>query len=278
MKIKEACKATGLTEKAVRYYVENGLVTPDEYTMRGRVYREYSEDDVRLLKSVSTLRRIGMSVESIKKIENGGASEVMQGYIKDLGTELERKQRLLASLSEQDYSRISGAGALAELVEVSMRAEPAPPDFSQLNDPELPDSALSGFEARSYEREQQLRRGARLGFIVTAAVLFGSALALTSLLGIGLFILAAVTAIGLGSDYVGFYRSVCVLGVVADGVAFIRSFGELENKDLLSQLFSNGHMEPAAMPCLFYLLAVIALAASFALLMTNKALIDYLRK
>lgn len=30
MKIKEVCEKTGLTDRAIRYYIENGLVFPDK--------------------------------------------------------------------------------------------------------------------------------------------------------------------------------------------------------------------------------------------------------
>ena len=58
LKIKEVCRKTGLTEKAIRYYVENGLIAPDEYYQRGRTYREYSDEDIEALKNISTQKKI----------------------------------------------------------------------------------------------------------------------------------------------------------------------------------------------------------------------------
>ncbi|MBQ7186572.1 MAG: MerR family transcriptional regulator [Ruminococcus sp.] len=276
MKIKEVCRKTGLTEKAVRYYVESGLVTPEEYTQRGRTFREYSEEDAEALRNVSTLRHIGLSVEEIRSADSGGAARVMEGFLRDLGSEVERKQKLLDALSRADWTDTRDAAGLAKVIEAATRAEPAPPDFSRFNDSEEYSDDLRAFEERSFKREQHQRRGARAGLIVTAALLFGSVMALTNLIGILLFAIAALAAIGLGSDYLGFYRLMCITGAIADGIGFGRSLGDLENGGLLMQIFSSGRAEPGVTPCILYLGATAALLGSLAMLMTNKALIDYL--
>lgn len=275
MKIKEVCKKTGLTEKAVRYYVENGLLFPEEYTQRDRTYREYSSEDVRTLQAVTTLRKIGMSVETIREVEQGKAEEIMQGYLKDLGSEVERKQKLLESLSRADMSGVSSAEELAEIINESTKAELSPPDFSHL-DPPAYGSALKAFEQRSYEREMYSRKGQRMAFLVTAALLFGSVPALTSIIGIVLFIVMSFAVIGAGSDYVGFYRAVCLSGAAADLIGFIRKLTELENKNLFYQLKQGAHMEDSAFACILYILAFAALAGSLVLLISSRALISYL--
>ena len=277
MKIKEVCRKTGLTEKAVRYYVESGLVTPEEYTMRGRTFREYSDEDAEALRSVSTLRRIGLSVDEIRTADRGGAAQVMEGFLQQLGSEVERKQKLLSSLSEADWSDTKNAADLARMIGEATKAEPAPPDFSRFNNSAEYYDDLRAFEERSYEREQHRRRGARAGLIVTAALLFGSVMALTKLIGLLIFIAAAVAAIGLGSDYLGFYRLMCLTGAVTDGICFGLSLSELKNGGLIMQMFSSMKAEPGVMPCLLYLGAAAALLGSFAMLMTNKALTDYLK-
>ena len=276
MKIKDVCRRTGLTEKAVRYYVENGLVSPEEYIQRGRTYRDYSEKDVRTLMSISTLRQIGMSVEKIKAVGGVSAQRVMQEHLKDLGSEVERKQKLLDSLSREDYTSVTSAEQLAELVSRATRAEPAQPNFSQFNDLDAFRDDLGAFEQRSIKRELRLKKGARLGSLVAAAMLFGSALALSSVFGIILFLLAALAAIGLGSDYIGFFRTICAVGAVSDIVGFMRANDQLKNGSLFEQLFSGSSMEPGAVPCLMYLLAAAALAGSLVLLFTSKPLLEYL--
>ena len=276
MKIKEVCKKTGLTEKAVRYYVESGLVTPEEYTQRGRTFREYSEEDAEALRNVSILRHIGLSVEEIRSADSGSAEKVMEGFLRDLGSEVEQKQKLLAALEAEDWSKAEDAAGLARIIGQATRAEPAQPDFSRFNDSTEYTDDLRAFEERSFEREQQYRRGARAGLIVTAALLFGSVMALTNLIGILLFVAASLAAIGLRSDYIGFYRLMCLTGGVADGIAFGRTFAGLDDKNIAAQLFSSGKAESGLLPCLLCLGAVIALLGSLAMLLTNKPLIEYL--
>ncbi len=48
MKIKEAARATGLTEKTIRYYENRGLVIPAATELNGRSFRDYSPHDVEL--------------------------------------------------------------------------------------------------------------------------------------------------------------------------------------------------------------------------------------
>lgn len=72
MKIKEVCTQTGLTDKAVRHYIRNGLVFPvynENYT--GRKNYTFSEEDVKRLKQIAILRKYEFSISSIKAILNG---------------------------------------------------------------------------------------------------------------------------------------------------------------------------------------------------------------
>lgn len=277
MKIKEVCVKTGLTEKAVRYYVENGLVTPEEYYQRGRTYREYSEEDIEALKNVSTLRLAGMSVESIKAADSGKAQDVMRDYLRDLGSEVMRKQRILNALEAADISRATDSAGLAALIGEALRAEPARLDFSRFDNAKQFEDDLNPFERRLYEREQSQKHGARIAFFVTAAMLFGSALALTTLFGMILFLATMLVMMGFGSGQLRLYRVLCIIAAAADGTAFVRSLGYLKKSGLLTQLISHGRMEPAAMPCLLYLIAAAALIVSLVLLFTNKPLTEYLK-
>lgn len=65
MKIKQVCALTGLTARTVRFYCERGLIHPTSYEQNDRNYYEYSQDDVRILRRVGTLRRAEFSLEEI---------------------------------------------------------------------------------------------------------------------------------------------------------------------------------------------------------------------
>jgi DNA-binding transcriptional MerR regulator len=69
MKIKDVCSATGLTDKAIRFYISKGLVTPSfTENYNGRKSYDFSNDDVKVFSDISTLRKAGFSVDEIKSI------------------------------------------------------------------------------------------------------------------------------------------------------------------------------------------------------------------
>lgn len=70
MRIKEAARKTGLTEKTIRYYESRGLVVPDTEERNGRLWRDYTEAHVRALRAVATLRKAGFHVEEIETIQH----------------------------------------------------------------------------------------------------------------------------------------------------------------------------------------------------------------
>lgn len=65
MFIQEICKACGLTKKAVEYYEKQGLIKP-ETGENG--YRLFHEVDVRTLREIALLRKLGLSLADIRSI------------------------------------------------------------------------------------------------------------------------------------------------------------------------------------------------------------------
>ncbi len=69
MKMKAVCEATGLTDRAVRYYMEEKLIAPafsENYL--GRKTFDFSEGDVKTLKDVAVLRKFGYTVAEIREM------------------------------------------------------------------------------------------------------------------------------------------------------------------------------------------------------------------
>ena len=60
---REVQTKTGLTRKAIEYYEEKGLITPERLD---NGYRDYSDKDVRTLEKISILSKVGLSVAEIK--------------------------------------------------------------------------------------------------------------------------------------------------------------------------------------------------------------------
>ena len=72
MRIKEVEKATGLTAKAIRMYESKGLLTVARESEND--YRDYSDEDVKRLKTIAVLRRLDISVKEIKQWCDGEVS------------------------------------------------------------------------------------------------------------------------------------------------------------------------------------------------------------
>lgn len=69
MRIKEVIEKTGLTDRAIRLYIDEGLIAPsigESYS--GRKSIEFSQEDVERLKNVAMLRKAGFPIADIKSI------------------------------------------------------------------------------------------------------------------------------------------------------------------------------------------------------------------
>lgn len=64
MKMKKACQATGLTERAIRLYLAKGLLSPTQAD--GTL--QFSQEDIRRLKDIAMLRRFDFTIEQIFQI------------------------------------------------------------------------------------------------------------------------------------------------------------------------------------------------------------------
>lgn len=69
MKINEAEVCVGITKKNIRFYEDEGLLTPRRNTENG--YREYSEADVQTLKRIKLFRKLGFPLDEIRRMQNG---------------------------------------------------------------------------------------------------------------------------------------------------------------------------------------------------------------
>lgn len=93
MLINEVAKKCNITKKAVQYYVEEGLIVPN---VLENGYKDFSEQDAKLLKEIALYRRLGLSIAEIKTILN--APEKLTCILHQRTLELERekaKQELL---------------------------------------------------------------------------------------------------------------------------------------------------------------------------------------
>lgn len=74
MKINQVEELVGITKKNIRFYEEQGLISPERNRDNG--YREYSLKDVELLNKIKLLRSLDVPIEEIRKLENSEVSMI----------------------------------------------------------------------------------------------------------------------------------------------------------------------------------------------------------
>lgn len=115
MKIKEAARTCGVTEKAIRLYEEKGLIHPKHTEQNGRIYRDYDEETLRELQTVAGLRQSFFSMEQIAAMqrEPGSIPDIFDAYRKELREQYDRLTALIARADALDGSTFPDAGTLS---------------------------------------------------------------------------------------------------------------------------------------------------------------------
>ena len=72
MRINEVERRVGVTKKNIRFYEEEGLLTPDR-NQENR-YRDYSQEDVETLLRVKLFRKLGVPIPEIRAMQTGKLS------------------------------------------------------------------------------------------------------------------------------------------------------------------------------------------------------------
>ena len=101
MKMKEVLAQTGLTDRAVRLYIDNGLIAPDiEENYIGRKNIEFSQTDIDRLKNIALLRKIGFSIPDIKEISQGGENtkSIIEAFIQQKQENIESDTLILEQI------------------------------------------------------------------------------------------------------------------------------------------------------------------------------------
>lgn len=96
MKIGEVSKDTGLTVSNIRFYEKKGLLCPKR--QEESRYREYGPEDVRRLKEIMLLRKLGIPVESIYLLYEGQAE--YSSLLRHQERELEEQMEMLKGALE----------------------------------------------------------------------------------------------------------------------------------------------------------------------------------
>ena len=140
MKMKEICASTGLTDRAIRLYISEGLVMPHTETgYSGRSSIEFSDADLSLLTDIATLRRVGFSIADIRAMQNDPTliPETVRRYRDSLTAEIAEKQKTAALIASVEESGIpDDFGSLAAALAESARQRELPKEDNRMTSKE----------------------------------------------------------------------------------------------------------------------------------------------
>lgn len=116
MKMKEICARTGLTERAVRLYIDKGLLSPITTELNGRVYTEFSESNARTLETISAMRAMRFSLSDIKAMleEPSSAADIARSHAKALFSERSELNGLAGALARVNFDAVYDAHSLVQ--------------------------------------------------------------------------------------------------------------------------------------------------------------------
>lgn len=119
MKINEVEAQVGITKKNIRFYEEQGLLSPRRNSENG--YRDYGEEEVKILRQIKLMRKLGVPLEEIRRMQAGGTvADGMRRHLVTLERErksLEQSIQLCQSLKDREerLNALDAAGLLEEM-------------------------------------------------------------------------------------------------------------------------------------------------------------------
>ena len=248
MKMKEVTEKTNLTERAVRLYIESGLIAPSvNESYSGRRNIDFSAEDVEVLKRISVLRKAGFTISQIRQMreESGKCKEILEGFIDKTNRRIESDREMVSCLEP-----------LLCLDTLDMESISSSLEKPVVEEKELPVE----------DREPSVfRRITRKVFLALSALSF-----VASLISVGVLMKVEITYIRryLYPEYVSENVLFLVLFAVAlllpAGVILInRSCKAVSNKRAVIKGIASVIMLCAAMLCSFYTGVLALLNASY---------------
>ena len=90
MKINQVEQAVGISKKNIRFYEQEGLLSPSR---SANGYRDYTEEDVTVLQQIKLLRKLDSPIEEIRRLQTG--SLTLEDCLRRHLIVLERRSRNL---------------------------------------------------------------------------------------------------------------------------------------------------------------------------------------
>lgn len=119
MRIHEAAKAVGCTQRAIKFYEEKGLLPRVPRSENG--YRDYSEKDIARLHEIQAYRKLGISLSDIRNLLTGDKQAQLALILAQKKEDAAAQQKEIEAL--EDFLQQSDAKQLNETIDFASIAE-----------------------------------------------------------------------------------------------------------------------------------------------------------
>ncbi len=145
MKIKQVIKETGLTDRAIRLYIENDLVKPEcDENYNGRKSIDFSEKDVEQLKNIALLRKADFSIQEIKALQEGGktAQETVKEYINRTSAKIQFSSEIIEKIGNLADEENITIEIICEKLSSNLANEKVPAEDMELSPKEQKEKSI----------------------------------------------------------------------------------------------------------------------------------------
>ena len=145
--ITEVCKMLGTTSRTLRFYEEKGIIQSTTVGTSSR--RQYTEEQLSLIKNVLVLRTLGLSVKAIAELQNSGTDlkEAVRSKRAEIYASIESRVREINLLNEALSALESGKNIFNEDWQLSSAMNAEEKEIARL----CTDAILNGDDNVLYE-------------------------------------------------------------------------------------------------------------------------------
>lgn len=190
MKMKRACEATSLTERAIRLYLKKELLSP---RLIGGII-DFSDQDIQKLKDIALLRQFDFSIEQIARMLHDPAAipDVVRLRMDSARANAERESDFHVLLSTLNLHRLGDVHSIAAQLRERSLAPPCPnfARFDEISNESRLSQAESAFRVLSRsEQRRKIRRillicAGTLSILIALAILFLSQTRISGLISV----------------------------------------------------------------------------------------------
>ena len=145
--ITEVCRMLGTTSRTLRFYEEKGIIQSTTVGTSSR--RQYTEEQLSLVKNVLVLRTLGLSVKAIAELQNSGTDlkEAVLSKRAEIYASIESRVREINLLNEALSALESGKNIFSEDWQLSSAIDAEEKEIARL----CTDAILNGDDNVLYE-------------------------------------------------------------------------------------------------------------------------------